>query len=168
MPYVYDLIACLSGWRSRTDRQVCHLEALRVVRAGVLDTLHLLLVLEDRVRQRSGPLRVAVAWAARVHLLVFETARRSTPRRSSLRVASFAAESCRCDRILVLFVGPLQAAETGTAMCAIFTRRIVSSITQLSLPNAFSSNKSCSRARPSPVSAAGRNLMMSRPSLPPA
>eukprot|EP00965_Chrysotila_dentata_P087263 2881453-Pleurochrysis_carterae.AAC.1 len=69
---------------------------------------------------------------------------------------------------LSFFVGPLQAAETGTAMCAILTRRIVSSITQLSLPNAFLSNRSRRRARPSPASAAGRNLMMSWPSLSPA
>eukprot|EP00965_Chrysotila_dentata_P171064 5645013-Pleurochrysis_carterae.AAC.1 len=71
---VYDLIACLSGWRSRTDRQVCHLEALRVVLAVVLDTFHLLLVLEDLVRQKSGAPRVA-AWVARIHLVVCEMAR---------------------------------------------------------------------------------------------
>eukprot|EP00965_Chrysotila_dentata_P098158 3245707-Pleurochrysis_carterae.AAC.1 len=51
--------------RSRTDWQVCHLEVLRVVLAGVLDTLYLLLVLEELVGQGSRPSRIAIAWAAR-------------------------------------------------------------------------------------------------------
>eukprot|EP00965_Chrysotila_dentata_P016244 537440-Pleurochrysis_carterae.AAC.1 len=73
-------------------------DALRVVFASVFDAFYLLLVLEDFVGQGSWPSRVAVAWTARIHLVMCEMAgalraplpvwpfvRRSASRGSSLR-----------------------------------------------------------------------------------
>eukprot|EP00965_Chrysotila_dentata_P160349 5294636-Pleurochrysis_carterae.AAC.4 len=105
-----------------------------------------------------------VAGSLGAPLAVRELVRRAVLRRSA-RIA-FACGRCRSYGLFVLFVPrPLVAAETGTASCAILTSRTVSSMTPLSFPKALFLSIS---SRPSPANAAGKNLMMSRPSCSPA
>eukprot|EP00965_Chrysotila_dentata_P067547 2235748-Pleurochrysis_carterae.AAC.1 len=78
------------------------------------------------------------------------------------------AFACNCGRRNRFYVEPLNAAETRITTCTILTRRTVSSVTVVSFPSVPLSMSSRSKARPSPTSAAGKNLTMRRPSRSPA
>eukprot|EP00965_Chrysotila_dentata_P200171 6179842-Pleurochrysis_carterae.AAC.7 len=109
------------------------------------------------VAEVAGPLRAPLA----VRKLVWRAARRL---RAAVRL-TLESRGRRCrDRTLVLLVKTSVVSDTGLAMCAILTRRTVSSITLLSSPSAFLSVSSRRSALSSPASAAGKSFTMRRPS----
>eukprot|EP00965_Chrysotila_dentata_P218423 6190571-Pleurochrysis_carterae.AAC.1 len=144
-----------SGCPVDMGEQIGRFTASRCIREHFY-TFDLLFVLEDLVGQGFWPAWVAVAWAARIHLVISY----GDPLRGAFSCAlpPLRLNAAATIAFLFFFDSPLYAAETGTAACAILTSRIVSSIMQLSLPSAFLSNRSRRRPRPSPASAADRNL----------